>query len=78
MFHMQTWIQHVGNSHFFQIKFPKMMIIMKVFLMFTDKPQVSSIAHLLSKILNKKTGFTPSQQHVKNMGTLIQCEECDK
>jgi len=23
-------------------------------------------------------GFTPSQQHIKNVGVLVQCEECDK
>ena len=26
----------------------------------------------------QKIGFTPSQQHVENVGTLIECEECDK
>ena len=26
----------------------------------------------------KATSFSPSQQHVKNVGLLMQCEECDK
>ena len=26
----------------------------------------------------KATSFSPSQQHVKNVGLLLQCEECDK
>ena len=32
----------------------------------------------LTKKPKQKIGFTPSQQHVKNVGTLIQCEKCDK
>ena len=43
-----------------------------------DKPQVSNITHLLPKTLNKRLGLLPAAQHVKNVGTLIQCEECDK
>ena len=32
----------------------------------------------LTRKPRQKIGFTPSQQHVRNVGTLIQCEECDK
>ena len=32
----------------------------------------------LTKKPRQKIGFVPSQQHVKNVSTLIQCEECDK
>ena len=30
------------------------------------------------KAPKKSIGFSPSQQHVNNVGLLVQCEECDK
>ena len=32
----------------------------------------------LTRQIKRKIDFTPSQQHVKNVGMLVQCEECDK
>ena len=32
---------------------------------------------LISKSAKNVLGYTPSQQHVNNVGLLVQCEECD-